>query len=252
MRWGPYEITADYHTHTVFSHGTNTVLENVRAAREKGLTAIAISDHGPASLFGIGVRSLDTFDEIRKEIVDAQAMYPDMKVLLGAEANVISTDGELDIPFEMQRNFDILLVGLHPLVRWRSAREGIRLLARNICRSQIPAWSRESRELNTTAIVNAVLKNRVHIVTHPGYRLSIDTAALARACARTGCAMEINASHVHITENYIRIARKHGARFVLGSDAHCARRVGDLGRAAALARDAGLDAEDIVNARSQG
>lgn len=247
MRFGPYRIVADYHTHTRYSHGESTVLENVRAAREKGLRRVAISDHGPGSLFGVGVESLATFDAIRKEVEEAQQLYPDVEVLLGVEANVLSVDGRLDIPLEMQSQFDVVLVGLHPLVRWEPLRDGAALIWRNVMGARCKARADEARWLNTQALVNAVLKNRVHAVTHPGYRLPIDTALLAQACARAGCALEINASHPHTTEAYIRIAKEHGARFILGSDAHSARRVGDLGRAAALARRAGLRAADIVN-----
>src|SRR5690606_26323631 len=113
----------------------------------------------------------------------------------------------------LQERFDIVLVGLHPLVRWRPARFGARLVARNLLGRRAASWEAEARALNTRLIVNAVLRNRAHIVTHPGYRLSIDTQALAKACARTGCAMEISSSHTHTTEEYIRIAKAEGARF---------------------------------------
>ena len=39
-------ITADYHTHTNYSHGKGTPEENVLAAIEKGLRRIAISGEG--------------------------------------------------------------------------------------------------------------------------------------------------------------------------------------------------------------
>src|SRR5690606_28048129 len=113
-----YELFADYHTHTHHSHGVDSVNENVRAAAEKGLSAVAISDHGPASLFGVGVASLDTFDTIRKEVDAVREAYPDLDVLLGVEANIVSITGELDVPPSWQDRFDIVLVGLHPLVRW--------------------------------------------------------------------------------------------------------------------------------------
>lgn len=44
-------ITADYHTHTNYSHGKGTPEENVLAAIEKGLRRIAISEHAGAHLF---------------------------------------------------------------------------------------------------------------------------------------------------------------------------------------------------------
>ena len=43
-------IFADYHTHTVHSHGRGTVEDNVKAAISANLRAIAITDHGPANL----------------------------------------------------------------------------------------------------------------------------------------------------------------------------------------------------------
>ena len=39
-------LTGDYHTHTIYSHGKGTVLENVMRAKEVGLQEIAITDHG--------------------------------------------------------------------------------------------------------------------------------------------------------------------------------------------------------------
>ena len=41
-------ITADYHTHTNYSHGKGTPEENVLVAIEKGLRRIAISEHAGA------------------------------------------------------------------------------------------------------------------------------------------------------------------------------------------------------------
>ena len=45
-----YRMIADYHTHTIFSHGKGTIEDNVQSAISKGLKEIAISDHGPGHL----------------------------------------------------------------------------------------------------------------------------------------------------------------------------------------------------------
>ena len=47
-------LTGDYHTHTIYSHGKGTVLENAMRAKEIGLQEIAITDHGFEQLaFGL-------------------------------------------------------------------------------------------------------------------------------------------------------------------------------------------------------
>ena len=50
------ELFADYHTHTKHSHGKGKVLDNVAQAELIGLDEIAISDHGPGHMFGIGIK----------------------------------------------------------------------------------------------------------------------------------------------------------------------------------------------------
>ena len=50
-------LNADYHTHTVFSHGKGDVIDNARAAAEKGLKELGIADHGFAHpAFGLRKR----------------------------------------------------------------------------------------------------------------------------------------------------------------------------------------------------
>ena len=39
-------LTADYHTHTKYSHGKSSVLENAIWAKDHGLKQIAVTDHG--------------------------------------------------------------------------------------------------------------------------------------------------------------------------------------------------------------
>ncbi len=240
-------VFADYHTHTRHSHGTGAVADNVRVAAKKGLEAVAITDHGPANLFGLGVRSLATFDEIRKEIEECRPAFPDTRVLLGVEANIISADGELDVPAKILGRMDTVLVGHHLMVRGKTLSDSWKLSARNVLARASRLLARRARVDNTKSLVEAIRENDVDIVTHPGLHVSIDTEELARECARTGTALEINAKHAHMDVAFVRTAAAQGASFCINSDAHSPEEVGAFGSALDVAIRAGLDPDRIIN-----
>ena len=77
-------VFADLHTHTRFSHGRGTVEDNVRAAAQRGLSQVAITDHGPASFFTVGIRNFSVLDEIRRGPAVRQKYG--IEVLVGLEA----------------------------------------------------------------------------------------------------------------------------------------------------------------------
>lgn len=242
------KLIADYHTHTRYSHGEGSVEDNVAAAKARGLKVIGISDHGPANLFGMGVKSPSILMQIKADVFVAQRRNPGIRVLMGAEANVISTDGQIDLPQEIIEHLDYLLVGLHPLVKPATPADAWHLTLSNWIGKISKGWDYQNRIKNTQALISAVERYPVLAITHPGYRLNIDTRALALACASRGTALEINCSHDHITSEYINIAKSAGARFIIGSDAHRPEDVGRLDKGLQLAIQSGLALEDIFNA----
>lgn len=240
------KIIADLHTHTRYSHGKGTVTDNVTAALAKGLRAIGITDHGPRSAPWVGA-SVRDFQAMRREVTQVDARAVGIKVLAGAECNVSSARGDLDVPVGLRRQLDIVLAGLHPGILPRSGRDWMVLTGGNWMARLNPALRRRARNNNTKAIVEAVLRNDIDVVTHPGYHLDIDTNALARACSLRDTAMEINARHHEMTVEYCRAAAREGAKFVINSDAHDPKDVGNLARGLAVARAAGLAESEVLN-----
>lgn len=248
--WAGFRVVADYHTHTVHSHGRGMVLDNARAAARRCLEAIAITDHGPKAVPWVGVDSPRVFDQIRKEAREAERVTG-VKVLTGAECNVMTVDGDLDLAPRDLNRLDLVLAGLHLLILPESLGrlgETARLVLPNVAPWR---WSRRARArarvTNTKALIEAVRRNRVAFVTHPGLHLPVDTPELARACAGRGTRMEISSAHRETDEAYVRAAAREGVDFVLSSDAHRPGRVGDLGAALRVARRAGLPPERVWN-----
>ncbi len=241
-------IFADYHTHTVYSHGKGTIEENVVVAIKKGLEAIGITDHGPANI-GIGM-DLKDFDKMKKEIDFLRRKYDNIEIKLGVEANVIGVDGQLDVPLKILKSLDIVLVGLHPFVKPASFRDGIDLFFKNQLAKHLELFNKSSRTTNTRALVNAIKRNPIDVITHPGLKLSIDTRELAKAAAEYNVALEINSGHRHLTEDYIRIALEEGANFLISSDAHSPEDVGDVEWGKKLVEKMGIPVCRIINART--
>lgn len=244
-------VFADYHTHTIYSHGTGTVEDNVRAALARGLAAVAITDHGPAS-FLAGVRRPATFLKIKADVEACNRKYRGFRALAGVEANVVGPDGELDVPGDILRQLDMTLVGLHPFILPARLREGALLLAGNAAARVSRRYASRARVMNTKALVEAVWRHRVDAVAHPGLRLSIDTVELARACAKRGTALEINASHGFRTESFARAAFREGVSFMINSDAHRPADVGRVEPGVHVAEAVGIPAEQVINARAGG
>lgn len=242
------QIFADYHTHSEYSHGRGSIVGNLRAAQQRGLKAIAITDHGPATAFGMGVPDERTLLKIKARLRSLAPHFPGLRILAGVEANVITLDGDLDVSDRVLAELDVVLVGLHPTILPKTLRDAAGLIGVNALSRYLKEARRLARRLNTRTLIRAVERHRIDIITHPGWRLSIDTRALARACAACGTALEINAAHGFLSREYVRVAAAEGVRFAIGSDAHSPSCVGRLEAGVAVAEALGLRPEQIINA----
>ncbi len=240
------KIFADYHTHTLYSHGKGTIQQNVEAAQRKGLKEIAITDHGPGHIL-YGVKKKDIL-KMKKEIERIRPLFPQIRIRFGLEANIIGESGQLDVDGEMIRQLDILLAGYHFGALSSNLGSTLKIHGGNILARYFPTVDRKIRVLNTDAVVAAIYQYPIDILTHPGAKANIDTKEVAKAAAQRGTAMEINSSHDNLTIEYIRIAAKEGVKFAISSDAHRPEEVGNVALALQKAMEAGLDASQVINA----
>ncbi len=238
-------LTADYHTHTPYSHGKNTVYENAKAAKDKGLKQIAITDHGfNHLLFGLKRKRLS---DLRSEINEAEH-FTGVKVLMGMESNIISLSGKTDMKESDLKYFDVYLCGIHEVLRFASFSDMFNIFFKNYAAYKFGKKPSQKVIENTTkAYINVIKNNPVDILTHINYKCYCNLNEVAKCCADYGTYIEINTKKRHISAEELNSMAQTGARFVIDSDAHSADRVGDTKIADELLAEADIPLDLIDN-----
>lgn len=236
-------IYGDYHTHSPYSHGTGTIMENALAAKKKGLKEIAITDHGFGhQLYGVKRKQ---FDIMRKECTEAEKATG-IKVYLGMEANFISNDGTLDVTQEEINKMDILLVGQHNFVKAKTIKDKFSLFWRNIISPIFPISEKKIQQ-NTQVYLNALEKYHINIFTHLNYGMKVDTLKVALAARDKGTLIELNGKRIVFTDQEMLDMAKNNVKFIIDSDAHSADRVGETNHAINLITKLNIPKELVVN-----
>ena len=108
-RWEPLKEhmkTGEWHVHTNYTDGYSTVMEMCTQAQQNKLTLIAITEH-------VRKETLYEWSSLKKEVQDARRKFPNLRILLGCEAKVLGTDGELDIQESLKNDCDLLVGVFH-------------------------------------------------------------------------------------------------------------------------------------------
>lgn len=222
------KIAGDTHTHTLLcQHAYSTLLENIRAAAAAGHRFMATTEHGPAMP---GAPHEWYFENLRRA-VPREMMG--VVVIKGCEADVMDLAGTLDVPEGGLRKLDMVIASMHR-----------------------PAFLRDTTPEERTAAWCAVAKNpRVDVIGHLGDpRFEADYETVIRAFREGGQAVELNASspvsRPGSEKNCLRIAalcKEYGVPLLLSSDAHFCTSIGEVGPSAAIAQEAGVPEEQILN-----
>lgn len=220
----------DSHTHTVASgHAYSTVLEMARAAAEKGLELLCITDHAPGME---GTTCRDYFANSR--VIDRELFG--VQIMVGAELNLMDCEGRMDLDTAMLAKLDLAIVSLHT-----------KCLPTGGC-----------AEAYTHGLLEAMKNPYVNIIGHPDDgRYPLDYPALVRAAGEAGVLLEVNNSSLtpgsfrvdaprHCAE-MLRECKKQGVPVVVGSDAHFFSYVGRHQYAQALFQELDFPEELVLN-----
>ena len=241
------EFYGDYHLHSTYSDGRCSVEEMVMAASLTGLEEMGLADHGPRTIFS-GLKSDQTLLEIKEEIEQLRPHYPDLQINLGVEANIISLNGQLDVGKEIIAELDLLLAGFHPYILPDRGVD-VPWVLRNQAAKIFPIIKSRVRNENTKALVETIYRYDVDIISHPGLKMPIDIAEVARACLIKDTFWEINAGHKFPGLQEVSALARLGVNFVVNSDAHFAESVGALEYGSWVLEKARVPQEQIKNAK---
>ncbi len=250
-------LEGDYHTHTVFSsgykkrgtHATGTIEENVKAAFEKGLETLVISEHGPGHyLYGLRTENIKY---MREEILRLNQIYEPkgLKILLGLEANLIGLDGELDVDDSIIKKLDILLMGYHYGATPNSLSDinGLYILPQI---SKVFGNLKENtKDKMTRAYIRAIEKYPIDIITHPGSKAEIEIVEVASYAAKYDTALEISSKHTELSIKSLNKIKDIPVKLYINSDAHKPSDVGSAEEGIRKAIESGIDLNRIVNIR---
>ena len=231
------DIRGDLHMHTTATDGENTLAEMVRAAIDRGLAYIAITDHGQRVTMAHGLdrrRLLEQWTAIDR-LNDSLAAdgKPPIVVLKGIEVDLLEKGG-LDLPDDVLAEADWVVASLH-------------------------YGQNQSREKITARLIEAIENPHVAVIGHPTGRLinrrpayDVDLEAVIAAAARTGTFLEINANpwRLDLDDRHAAAAKAAGVKLVISTDAHSTRGFEVLRCGVLQARRAGLEAKDVVNTRT--
>jgi len=197
------DIQTQLHNHSDWSDGRSSIREMVQAAIDRGLAAIAITDHSHSLGIAQGLDA-DRLREQREEIEVVRDELGDRIAILHGSEVEIRADGELDFPDEVLAWLDIVVASLH-------------------------VGLRQPRQQVTARMLAAVRNPHVDIIGHPSGRLipdregaDLDMEAVLEAAAESGVALEINANprRLDLTDVYARRAAELGIPIAINTDAH--------------------------------
>ncbi len=217
---------AETHCHTVASsHAYSTILENISYAKRRGMCAVAITEHCPQMPDGPYIwyfENLLTIDRVIDDII----------ILRGAEADIISVDGKLDLPERTLGRLDWVIASFH----FQPAEQA-------------------TVEDYTQAYIAVAKNEHVDVIGHCGteaFRFNYERGI--KAFKEYNKIVEINAHSFAVREgaakNCVEIAKlckKYEVPVVVSADAHFAPEIGKVQPSLDLLADIDFPEHLILN-----
>lgn len=229
------DLKGDLHMHTTATDGTASIEEMARAAYDRGLKYIVISDHSKRVAMARGLdaeRLLAQWKEV-DELDRQWSQELGFRILKGIECDILE-DGEMDLSDEVLAQADWVTASVH-------------------------YGQNQSRDQITDRILGAVRNPHIDVIAHPTGRLllrreayEVDLEAVMQACVEHCTALELNANPNRLDLDDVQVARcvELKVAITISSDAHSISGFDILRCGITQARRGGLRACDVLNTRT--
>ncbi|MGD1153855.1 MAG: DNA polymerase/3'-5' exonuclease PolX [Syntrophales bacterium] len=227
-----WDIKGDFHAHSDWSDGNNTIEEMALAAKDVGYKYIAITDHSK----GLGIAHGLTEERLKEQVREIRRLNQKFKgfhILSGMEVD-IRADGSIDMPDHILAELDCVVGAVHSSFN-------------------------QSEERVTRRIIKAIENPHIDIIAHPTSRLigereptAVDMEAVFNAAFKHKKALEINAmpSRLDLKDIYIHRARELGVMLAIGTDSHIAGQLKLMRFGIGIARRGWCEPKHILNCLS--
>ena len=217
----------DVHTHTIASgHAYSTLMENAKAASEKGIKVLGTTEHGITMPHSPHIWYFHNYRVLPREMYGVTMLY-------GTEANIIDYDGNLDMDDFTLDKMDIVIGSIHDEV-----------------------YKVGNVDENTEAFINVIKSGKVDIIGHLGNPgVPVDFERIIKFAKEKDVLIEINnssftTSRVGSFSNCKEIAllcKKYNTKLIINSDAHFCTLIGKFTEAINMLESIDFPEELIIN-----
>jgi DNA polymerase (family 10) len=223
------DIKGDFHVHSLWSDGGDSIETIATVAQQRGYSFIGIADHSQSLRIANGL----TEDRVKKKLEEIKKLnkkFSHLRILCGTECD-IKSDGTLDYSNQILKQFDFVYAAIHTAFKME-------------------------KETMTKRIIKGMDNEHVDFVAHPTGRLigkrdpyEVDIEQLFDVAKETETMLEINSfpDRLDLNDVHAKMVKDQGVKVVLGTDSHSINHLEFIRFGIATARRGWLEKKDVLN-----